>query len=107
MRRKRRHRRRGRFLNRVRRFDSCRGHHRKPQARGPLQAGGSIMAASVAPHRSRDGHGVRPVQGPVPRAIAQPVRENSAIQLVSQVEPPSVENACSHRAVVGVMSDHR
>src|SRR5712671_400663 len=34
------------------------------------------------------------------------VRENSAIQLVSQVVPTSVEKDCSHRAVVAVISDH-
>jgi hypothetical protein len=36
----------------------------------------------------------------------QPVRVKSAVQLVSQVWPPSSENACSHLAVVAVMSDH-
>ena len=36
----------------------------------------------------------------------QSVRVKSAIQLVSQVWPPSSENACSHRAVVAVMFDH-
>jgi hypothetical protein len=34
------------------------------------------------------------------------VRVNSATQLVSQVAPPSVEKACSHLAVLSVMSDH-
>jgi hypothetical protein len=37
----------------------------------------------------------------------QLLRVNSAIQFVSQVVPPSVEKACSHRAVVAVISDHR
>ena len=37
---------------------------------------------------------------------AQSVRVKSAVQLVSQVRPPSGEKACSHRAVVAVMSDH-
>ena len=36
----------------------------------------------------------------------QSVRVKSAVQLVSQVWPLSSENACSHRAVVAVMSDH-
>ena len=36
----------------------------------------------------------------------QSVRVKSAVQLVSQVWPSSSENACSHRAVVAVMSDH-
>ena len=39
-------------------------------------------------------------------APVQPVRVKSAVQLVSQVWPLSSENACSHRAVVAVMSDH-
>ena len=36
---------------------------------------------------------------------AQPVRVKSMIQLVSQVCSPSVENACSQRAVVALMPD--
>ena len=47
--------------------------------------------------------GMRYAAGPAP---VQPVRVKSAVQLVSQVWPLSSENACSHRAVVAVMSDH-
>lgn len=36
----------------------------------------------------------------------QSLRVKSAVQLVSQVCPASMENACSHRNVVDVMSDH-
>jgi predicted DNA-binding transcriptional regulator YafY len=40
------------------------------------------------------------------RLYAHPDRSNSATQLVSQVVPPSAENACSHRHESAVMSDH-
>ena len=56
---------------------------------------GRVQLGKLAPHRGRSG------QTPV-----QSVRLKSAVQLVSQVWPPSSENACSHRAVVAVMSDH-
>ncbi len=38
---------------------------------------------------------------------AHAVRSSRIVQFVSQVAPPSVENACAHCAETGVMSVHR
>jgi hypothetical protein len=48
------------FLNRVRRFDSSRGHHLNPHVNGPILSFSSPGSSRVAPHWSRRGHRVVP-----------------------------------------------
>src|SRR5262245_47899546 len=66
----------------------------------PPTRGGACWRSSTDMVRRTEGKPVQPLK------IRQLARENSAIQLVSQVVPPSVENAWSQRAVVAVISDH-